>query len=139
MQAYTKKMGEVTSKFTLSNLADDARLDVDMLVDTGAVLPLINHDVAQQLGLQYMGKMNAELADGSLIELDRVEMRVRWTDPAYQGIPKRSAVCLALVGEVDEFLIGQVVLEQMDLMVDCHRQRLVRSPDAPLVPKFKLK
>ena len=39
----------------------------------------------------------------------------------------------------DEVLIGQTVLEVMDLLVDCHRRRVVPNPAHPDQPVSKVK
>jgi hypothetical protein len=39
----------------------------------------------------------------------------------------------------NEPLLGQVVLEMMDLLVDCVEQRLVPRPESPLLPLLKVK
>jgi len=38
-----------------------------------------------------------------------------------------------------EPLLGQVVLETMDLLVDCTEQKLVSRPESPFLPLLKLK
>ena len=39
----------------------------------------------------------------------------------------------------NEVLIGQTLLEAMDLLVDCHRRRVVPNPAHPDQPVTKLK
>jgi hypothetical protein len=36
-------------------------------------------------------------------------------------------------------LLGQIVLEALDLLVDCPRQQLVPRPESPYLPTLKLK
>jgi len=38
-----------------------------------------------------------------------------------------------------EPLVGQIVLESLDLLVDCTRQTLMVRPESPLLPLLKLK
>jgi len=39
----------------------------------------------------------------------------------------------------DEVLIGQVVLEKLDLLVDCRNQRLIGNPTNPNYPVTYIK
>jgi hypothetical protein len=36
-------------------------------------------------------------------------------------------------------LLGQIVLEEADLLVDCANQRLIPRPESPYLPTLKLK
>lgn len=38
-----------------------------------------------------------------------------------------------------EPLLGQIVLEMTDLLVDCGRNQLVPRPESPHMPSYKLK
>ena len=53
------------------------------------------------------------------------------TGPLIVEIMDRDTVEEALILG-DEVLIGQTVLEKLDLLVDCSNQRLVPNPDQPV-------
>ena len=38
-----------------------------------------------------------------------------------------------------EPLLGQIVLEEADLLIDCANQRLIPRPESPYLPTLKLK
>ena len=129
-------MGEVIVETLLSNAMDvslarrgklaphDIRqTTVRALVDTGAVRCVIPVDVAGKLGLELTGQTTAEYADG------RKEV-VGVTEPIIFTLNDRKTVEEALVLG-DEVLIGQTVLEKLDLFVDCAGQRLVPNPAHP--------
>ena len=126
-------MGEVKTTFNLSNPRfPEKQLKVDALVDTGAVLPLISREIFEKLELPLVGKSTAELADNSVIELDQAAINIHFKD--------RLAPCLCFVGPYNaETLIGQVVLEQMDLIIDCKNKQLRFNPKHPTYPGYKLK
>lgn len=129
-------MGEVRVKVRLTNAADQANarrgiippaevrsMDVEAVVDTGAVRCVMPAKIMQQLGLAAASRRQARYADGRSEEVDvtepvRIELEGR---PTYED-------CLVLG---DEVLIGQTALESTDLFVDCVNGRLVPNPAHP--------
>src|SRR5262245_45260192 len=103
----------------------------DALVDTGAVRMVIPASVAARLGLSARGQRIAEHADG------RTEI-VDVTEPLVVGIDGRDTLEEALILG-DEVLIGQTVLEKLDLFVDSRRRRLIPNPAHPDQPITKVK
>jgi clan AA aspartic protease len=131
-------MGEVRVKVKLTNggdqmLADAGSLaraqvrscDVEAMVDTGAVRSVIPESVARLLGVPSARSKPVACADG------RTES-VPVAGPLVFDIGGRDTYDDAYVLG-DEVLIGQTVLEKMDWLVDCTRQRLVPGhPDGPV-------
>ena len=139
-----KPMGEVKVQVKLINGVDEAlsRLhqlapervrsgEVNAMVDTGAVRTIVPRHIVQLLGLPLRGQRLAEYADGR-------KESVAVTGPLIVEIMGRDTVEEALVLG-DEVLIGQTVLEKLDLLVDCLNQRLVPNPDHPDQPVTKVK
>jgi hypothetical protein len=83
------------------------------------------------LGLAIRGQRVVEYADGRK-EAEPV------TEPLVIDLQGRDTLEEALVLG-DEMLIGQTVLEKLDLFVDCQRQRLVPNPAHPDQPVTKVK
>ena len=87
--------------------------------------------VVQQLGLALVRKTRAEYANGSQENVDVTEV---------VGIDingrRTTEEVLCLETEV---LIGQTVLERLDLQVDCVNNRLVPNPEHPDQPVLKIK
>ncbi len=137
-------MGEVRARVKLTNAVDEALTrrgqlspdqvrvyETEALIDTGAVRSVLPPHVVQQLGLALRGQRVAEYADG------RKEM-VGVTEPiviAWQG---RDTLEEALVLG-DEVILGQTVLEKLDVLADCARQQLVPNPAHPDQPVSKVK
>jgi clan AA aspartic protease len=106
------------------------RYETEALIDTGAVRSAIPAAVADRLGLMRLRRTDAQYADGRIEEVDMtevftVEMLGRQTDTAAM-----------VLGE--HILIGVTVLEELDLMVDCHRNRLVPYQGTPDQPVFRI-
>lgn len=137
-------MGEVKVKVKLTNVFDDllarhGRLPKDQvrtyetvaLVDTGAVRSVVPLHVLQLLGVEKKSERVAEYADG------RKDI-VGISEPIDFEIMRRDTVDDALVLG-DEVLIGQTVLEKLDLLVDCAKQRVIPNPAHPDQPVTKIK
>ncbi len=137
-------MGEVRVKVKLTNFIDDAMLrrgqlsadkvrtyEADALVDTGAVSSVLPSYVVQMLGLAIRGQRVAEYADG---RHDVVDL----TDSLLFNINGRDTADEAFVLG-DEVLIGQTVLEKLDLLVDCANRRVIPNPAHPDQPVLKIK
>ncbi len=138
----TPRMGEVRTRVRLFNNADanaaaegklspdKVRLvEADAMVDTGAVRSCIPASLLQQLGIKPYDQVTIELADGRKSDVGIAD-GVR-----FEIMQRRSSDDALILG--DEVLIGQTLLEKMDLLVDCTRQRLV--PAHPEGPVNKLK
>jgi clan AA aspartic protease len=137
-------MGEVRVKARLTNAVDEALVrrgmlkpeqvrtyEADALVDTGAVRVVLPPHIVARLGLGTRGQRLAEYADG---RTDAVNV----TEPLVVELEGRDTLEEALVLG-DEVLIGQTVLEKLDLFVDCQRRRLVPNPAHPDQPVTKVK
>lgn len=98
----------------------------EALVDTGSVYLVIPAEVAQQLGLRIRGRQLAKYADGR-------QETLGVTGPVIIECQGRETTEDALITG-DEVLIGQVVLEKLDLLVDCKNQQLIPNPKNPDYP-----
>ena len=99
------------------------RARVRGVVDSGATRLIIPAAVAKQLGLEISGSAKVRYADGRTAER-AIAQRVHLS---YGG---RESVFNAIVEPAREsILIGAIVLEDLDFLVDCTGQRLVpRDP-----------
>jgi clan AA aspartic protease len=104
-------------------------IEADAMVDTGAVRSCVPAPLLERLGLKPYDKVSVELADGRTAEVGLAD-GVR-----FEIMQRRSSDDALILG--DEVLIGQTLLEKMDLLVDCTRLRLV--PAHPEGPVNKLK
>ena len=86
---------------------------------------VINENIQQFLQIPVIGKKRVGLADGTPIECDHVfPIEIRFEN--------RTAHCDAIVMPGDaEPLLGMLPLEQMDVLIDPVRQRLIVNPAHP--------
>jgi clan AA aspartic protease len=102
---------------------------VDAIVDMGAARSVVPKTVLDQIGIGPIAKDQAKYADGrvELVDVAPVHFDIfdRQTfDDAY------------IVG--DEVLIGQTILEKLDLLADCSNGRLVPNPEHPDGPVLRI-
>jgi predicted aspartyl protease len=102
---------------------DVRRARVRGVVDSGATRLVIPGSLARQLGLESSGSAKVRYADGSTAE----RTIVKDVHLSYGG---RESVFNAIVEPTrDSILIGAIVLEDLDFLIDCGGQRLVpRDP-----------
>jgi clan AA aspartic protease len=137
-------MGEVRVKVKLTNALDRAlarrgqikqedirTYEADALVDTGAVSSVVPQHVMEQLGLEVDGKRVAEYADGRTDVVDLTEPIM------FEIIGRKTTEGAMVLG--DEVIIGQTVLEVMDLLVDCNNREVIPNPAHPDQPVVKIK
>jgi len=109
------------------------RMTVRMNVDTGAIMLSINENIQHQLGLRTREMRPCQLADGSFVDLPVV-----W--PVMVQFGKRKSVTSALVlPNNTEPLLGAIPMEEMDLLVDPGRNRLIPNPEHPNEPVMALR
>lgn len=129
-------MGEVRVKARLTNAVDEGLVrrglltsdqvrsyEADAVVDTGATRTVLPPDVAEHLGLAIRGQRFVHYADGH-------REAVNVTEPLVVEIDGHDTTDEALVLG-DQVLIGQTVLEKLDLLVDCDGRRLIPNPRRP--------
>jgi predicted aspartyl protease len=133
-----KKMGRFKVEVEVANYDDvrDAsrghldpakvrRVMIQAVVDSGATRLVLPGAVAKQLGLTATEKVRVRYADGRSAKRDRVK-------GVYLKLLGRDSVFTAAIEPKRETaLLGAIVLEDLDFMVDCTSQRLV-----PRDPKY---
>jgi clan AA aspartic protease len=104
------------------------KINVSVLVDTGAWMLSINENIQEFLQLPYIRTEPGQTADGRVVECDVVgPVLVQWRN--------RSCNCNAMVLPGDsEPLLGAIPMEEMDLAVLPKEQKLVgkHHPDYPV-------
>jgi clan AA aspartic protease len=139
-------MGEIVAKLDLENyddrvlartghISNDAirRRTVNAVVDTGAVMLVLPQDVVDVLGLLTDRTVIVAYAD------ERKEERPV-AGPIRVTVAGRSMITECVVGPpLSEPLIGQIILEELDLLADCQRKTLTPRPESPNFPLLKLK
>ena len=139
-------MGEVVASIELENAADRGivsqglrdestvrRTTVEGVVDTSAVMLMLPENVVGRLGLERQREVVVTYAD------ERNETRPV-AGPLTIRIGNRFMNTDCIVGPpLSEPLIGQIVLEALDLVTDCTNRTLSPRPESPDRHLLKLK
>ena len=133
-------MGEIRASVTLENRDDRGavhlglrvetdvrRTTVEGIVDTGAVSLVIPEEIATELGLRHWGTRTVVYADERREERPVTDVTIE--------IGNLATRTEAIVGPAgSQVLIGQVVLEMLDLIADCRNRTLApRHPEGPVL------
>lgn len=128
-------MGEVRATANVSNplVSDGPVLELDACVDTGAVMLLFGADIVDKLALPRTGKAMVTLADDSTQTMDKA-------GPVYLEIDGRGDYFSCLVGPAGcEPLIGQIVRNVLDLVIDSGSCAPRPCPESPDYPSYAMK
>ncbi len=122
-------MGRVTEKVKLTNfVAPEKSVVIEALIDTGATMISVPQSVIEELGLRKLR-----------------ETTVRYADNRRVAKPVYGVVTAEIKGRAGEFdvlaepngsrpLVGQILLEQLDLIVDPGGRRVIANPRSPEMP-----
>ena len=139
-------MGEIVASMELENAGDRSivrqglrdestirRTTVEGVVDTGAVMLMLPENVVSRLGLETQRVVVVTYAD------ERKETR-QVAGPVTVHIGNRFMITECIIGPpLSEPLIGQIVLEALDLVADCTNRTIGPRPESPDSPLLKLK
>ena len=126
-------MGKVIEKIKLTNVFDPSKsAEIDAVIDSGATMLALPQDVVDQLALRK-----------------HREARVRYANNSYEDKFIYGVVEVELMGRIGNFdvlaepvgatpLVGQVVLEILDLLIDAKGRKLVPNPQSPEMPMVEL-
>ncbi len=101
------------------------------LVDTSAIRSVLPAHIVESLGLATLGKARAVYANDSGEDVDVTE---------FVGIEindRRTTEEALVLGS--EVLVGQTVLESLDLWIDCMTRTVVGNPAHPDQPIIRIK
>ncbi|MCW7080300.1 MAG: aspartyl protease family protein [Candidatus Methanospirare jalkutatii] len=127
------RMGKVVEKVKLTSLFEPEKsVEVEAVIDTGATMVVLPNDIVEELGLRKMGEEKVRYAN------NKVE-----TKPIYGVVnielKGRSANLDVLVEEKgSQPLIGEVLLELLDLIVEPKTRKLIPNPASPEMPMMEI-
>ena len=108
-------------------------ITVRALVDSGAYMLAINEHIKAELDLPFIQEQEAELADGTHQTFEIV-------GPVDVRFENRSTTVRAMVlPGAAEVLLGNIPMEDMDVLIDPRRQQLIVNPETPLRARKSLK
>jgi clan AA aspartic protease len=109
------------------------RMKMLALVDSGSSMMAITESVKNLLSLSKVDDMQAELADGSVVQLEVVgPIEVRFQN-------RKTIVNAMVVPDSSDVLLGAIPMQGMDVLVDPKRERLIVNPESPDIARMLLK
>jgi clan AA aspartic protease len=127
------EMGKVIEKVKLTSLFDPKKsVEIEAVIDTGATMVVLPENLVKDLGLKKIEDVKVKYVDG------RVERKNVY------GVVK-----LELKGRIGNFdvlvekkgaqpLIGQIVLERLDLIIEPSTRKLIPNPRSPEMPMIEV-
>lgn len=135
--------GEVAVDVRLTNVFDQALVSrgelkssvvhstvTKAVVDTGAVSSVISSEIAHELNLPIARRARVSLADGESQTMGVVDGLL------FCILDRETSDEAFAMGK--EVLIGQTVLEKLDLQVNCKNQRVIGNPEHPDGPVLRV-
>ena len=138
-------MGEIVVAVELENPGDRAvvergygqesdirRTTVEAIADTGAMISMLPQNVVERIGVPALRTVVVTYADG------RKEERPV-AGPVTMKIGNRFMSTDCVVGPpLSQALVGQIVMEALDLVADCTNRTLTPRPESPDYPLLNL-
>lgn len=112
--------------------ADVRRAVVSAVADTGAIMLALPEDVVDQLGIERLGSIATTYADGRRGQLPIAGSLIVRIDDRWM-----STECIVLPRGA-EALVGQLIMERLDLIADCVNQTLSPRPESPDRPMMRV-
>jgi len=129
-------MGKIIEKIKIASFFDPTKsLEIDAVVDTGATMLVLPKNIVEELGLKKIEEVKVKYADGR-VEKKEVYGAVKLELKGRVGI-----FDVLAENEGSQALIGQIVLERLDLIIEPSTKKLIpnpRSPEMPMIEIFSL-
>ena len=132
------KMGKVRTIIKLTNFVDKKNaennlipvqnvrtIEIEMLADTGATMLVIGEDIAKKLGIEKESEIWIKLAD------DSIQRHYKGKGILVEFGERDCVTDCVILEKGVEPILGQIPLEEMDLLVDCKNQKLIPNPESP--------
>jgi clan AA aspartic protease len=127
------EMGKVIEKVKITNLLDTKKsVDVEAVIDTGATMVVLPQNIVDELGLRKIRDVKVKYANN--------KTELKWVYGVVTVEIKGRTGNFDVLAETEESqpLIGQVVLEVLDLVVDPRTRQLIPNPASPETPMVEI-
>ena len=126
-------MGKVVERIRVTSVFEPQRsAEVEAVIDTGATMLVLPEDVVAALGLKKVRDVRVRYANGqgdvkTIYGIVTVEIQGRTGNFDVLAEPEGS-----------QPLVGQIVLEELDLVVDPRSRKLTPNPESPDMPMVEI-
>ncbi len=126
-------MGKVIEKIRLTSLFDPAKsLEVEAIIDTGATMLVLPQEIIKKLNLKKMREANVRYAN------NHTEMKSIYGVVTVEIKDRAGEFDVLAEVEGASPLVGQIVLEQLDLVVNPGSRTVEPNPRSPEIPMVEI-
>jgi clan AA aspartic protease len=122
-------MGKIIEKVKITNLLEPTRsVEIEAVIDTGATMVVLPQNIVDELMLRKIREVKVRYADNS------TKLKSVYGVVTIEIKGRTGNFDVVAEAEGSQPLIGQVVLEILDLVVDPRTRRLIPNPMSPEMP-----
>ena len=126
-------MGKVIEKAKLISLFDPRKsVEVEVVIDTGATMVVLPKNLVNELGLEKIEDVRVKYADG------RIERKEVYGGVKLELKGRTGIFDVLAEDEGTQPLIGQIVLERLDLIIEPSARKLIPNPRSPEMPMIEV-
>jgi len=126
-------MGKVIGKVKITNLFEPANfIEVEAVIDTGGTMVVLPQNIVEELGLRKIREAKVRYAN------NKTEIKSIYGVVTIEIKGRTGNFDVLAEAEGSQPLIGQVVLEILDLVVDPRTQTLIPNPLSPEIPRVEI-
>ena len=126
-------MGKAIEMAKITNLLDPTKsVEVEAVIDTGATMLVLPKDIVEELGLEKIEEARVRYADNHV-----------GTKEIYGGVRLELKGRLGIFdvlaeNEGSQPLIGQIILECLDLVIEPSTRKIMPNPRSPEMPMVEI-
>jgi len=126
-------MGKVIEKVKLINLFDPEKLvEVEAVIDTGATMLVLPQNIVDELNLRKMREVKVRYAN------NKTEIKSIYGVVTVEMCGRAGEFNVLAEPEGTQPLVGQIILEQLDLIVDPSTKKVTPNPKSPEMPMVEI-
>ena len=126
-------MGKVIEKVKFTSLLDQTKsVEIEAVIDTGATMVVLPQNVVEKLGLKKIRETRVRYAN------NKTELKSIYGVVTIEIKGRTGNFDVLAEAEGSQPLIGQVVLEILDLVVDPRTRTLTPNPMSPEMPMVEI-
>lgn len=126
-------MGKVIEKVKITNIFEQAKsMEVEAVIDTGATMVVLPQNMVDELGLRKIREAKVRYVN------NKTELRSIYGVVTIEIKGRTGNFDVLAEAEGLQPLIGQVVLEIFDLVVDPRTRTLIPNPLSPEMPLVEI-
>ncbi len=125
-------MGKIIEKVKYRSPFNNKEIELEAVIDTGATLSSLPADVVKELDLKKLREVEVKYADNRIEKRNvcgGVFIKIKEREGIFEVIEEKKGT---------QPLIGQVVLESLDLVVNPKERVITPNPESPEIPRLEL-